>query len=129
MGTRLKLSFSFDNRAVAEHLSRDLPYKLTTDDIFLTVGANHAIEVLVKVLARPGANILFPRPNYSLYEAQSRCNLLEVRHFDLIAEKGWEVDIHGVKALADDNTVAIVLINPGNPCGNVFTFEHMQKVW
>ncbi|XP_023758254.1 nicotianamine aminotransferase 1 [Lactuca sativa] len=115
-------------RAVAEHLSRDLPYKLTTDDIFLTVGANHAIEVLVKVLARPGANILFPRPNYSLYEAQSRCNLLEVRHFDLIAEKGWEVDIHGVKALADDNTVAIVLINPGNPCGNVFTFEHMQKI-
>ncbi|XP_071691328.1 nicotianamine aminotransferase 1-like [Rutidosis leptorrhynchoides] len=115
-------------RAIAEHLSKDLPYSLTTDDIFLTVGANHAIEVLLKVLAQPGANILFPRPNYSLYEAQSSISPLEVRHFDLLPEKSWEVDLDGVKALADDKTVAIVLINPGNPCGNVFTSEHMQKI-
>nr|GEU66556.1 tyrosine/nicotianamine aminotransferase, pyridoxal phosphate-dependent transferase [Tanacetum cinerariifolium] len=115
-------------RAVADHLSKDLSYKLTADDIFLTVGANHAIEVLLKVLGQPGANILFPTPNYPLYEAQSSLSPLEVRHFNLLPEKGWEVDIDGVKALADDKTVAIVLINPGNPCGNVFSIEHMQKV-
>ncbi|PWA72763.1 tyrosine/nicotianamine aminotransferase, Pyridoxal phosphate-dependent transferase [Artemisia annua] len=115
-------------RTVAEHLSKDLPYKLTTDDIFLTVGANHAIEILLKVFGQPGANILFPTPNYPLYEAQSSLSPLEVRHFNLLPEKGWEVDLDGVKALADDKTVAIVLINPGNPCGNVFTFEHMQKI-
>ncbi|GKF71533.1 tyrosine/nicotianamine aminotransferase, pyridoxal phosphate-dependent transferase, partial [Tanacetum coccineum] len=51
-----------------------------------------------------------------------------VRHYDLLPEKGWDVDLDGVKALANSNTVAIVLINPGNPCGNVFTFDHMKKV-
>ena len=55
-------------------------------------------------------------------------NHLEFRHFDLLPEKGWEVDLEGVKALADENTVAMVIINPGNPCGNIFTHEHLKKV-
>ena len=33
-----------------------------------------------------------------------------------------------MKALADENTVAIVIINPGNPCGSVFTHDHLRKV-
>ena len=36
--------------------------------------------------------------------------------------------MEGVKALADENTVAIVIINPGNPCGSVFTHDHLRKV-
>lgn len=116
------------SRAVAEYLSKDLPYKLSEEDIFLTAGANQAIEVLLRVLARPSANLLLPRPGYPLYEAVAEFSNLEVRHFDLVPERGWEVDLDAVEALADDNTIAMVVINPGNPCGNVFTFEHMQKV-
>ncbi|KAJ9686265.1 hypothetical protein PVL29_015258 [Vitis rotundifolia] len=115
-------------RAIAEHLSHDLPYKLSPDDIFLTIGCAQAIELIIKVLARPGANILLPRPGYAFYEAHAAANHLEFRHFDLLPEKGWEVDLEGVKALADENTVAMVIINPGNPCGNIFTHEHLKKV-
>lgn len=45
-----------------------------------------------------------------------RCafNNLEVRHYHLLPEKNWEVDLDRVKALADENTMAIVVINPGN---------------
>ncbi|XP_057792497.1 nicotianamine aminotransferase 1-like [Salvia miltiorrhiza] len=114
--------------AVAEHLSKDLPYKLSGDDVFLTAGANHAIEVVLTVLARPGANILFPRPGYPLYEARAAFSNLEVRHFNLLPERGWEVDLDGVEALADDKTIAMVVVNPGNPCGNVFTFKHMLEI-
>ncbi|WJZ99192.1 hypothetical protein VitviT2T_017657 [Vitis vinifera] len=115
-------------RAIAEHLSHDLPYKLSPDDIFLTIGCSQAIELIIKVLARPGANILLPRPGYPFYESHAAANHLEFRHFDLLPEKGWEVDLEGVKALADENTVAMVIINPGNPCGNIFTHEHLKKV-
>ncbi|KAK4398059.1 Nicotianamine aminotransferase 1 [Sesamum angolense] len=115
-------------RAVAEYLCEDLPYKLSEEDVFLTAGANHAIEVILTILARPGANILLPRPGYPLYEARAAFSNLEVRHFDLLPERGWEVDLDAVEALADENTIAMVVINPGNPCGNVFTFEHMQKI-
>ncbi|XP_056699403.1 nicotianamine aminotransferase 1 isoform X2 [Spinacia oleracea] len=115
-------------RAVAEYLSRHLPNKLSPDDVFLTLGCTHAIEVALSVLAHPGANILLPRPGYPYYEAMSSYIGLENRHFNLLPEKGWEVDLDAVEALADENTVAMVIINPGNPCGNVYTYEHLQKV-
>uniref|UniRef100_A0A0D3F435 nicotianamine aminotransferase n=1 Tax=Oryza barthii TaxID=65489 RepID=A0A0D3F435_9ORYZ len=115
-------------RAVADHLSRDLPYKLSSDDIFLTAGGTQAIEVVISILAQPGTNILLPRPGYPNYEARAAFNNLEVRHFDLIPEKGWEIDLNSLESIADKNTTAIVIINPNNPCGNVYTYEHLSKV-
>ncbi|KAI8006825.1 Nicotianamine aminotransferase 1 [Camellia lanceoleosa] len=115
-------------RAIAEHLSEDLPYKLSPNDIYLTIGCTQAIEVILTVLSRPNANILLPRPGYPFYEARAAYSSLEVRHFDLLPEKGWEVDLDAVEALADKNTVAMVIVNPGNPCGNVFTYQHLKKV-
>ena len=46
----------------------------------------------------------------------------------LYQKKGWEVDLDSIEALADENTVAMVIINPSNPCGNVFTSQHLKKV-
>lgn len=118
-------------RGIADYLNRDLPYKLSPEDVYLTLGCSQAIEISFSVLARPGANILIPRPGYPLYEiyAEGSNNKIEVRHYDLLPEKCWEVDLDAVEALADENTVAIVIINPGNPCGNVFTYQHLQKVY
>lgn len=119
--------FTF-NRAIAEYLSRDLPYKLTSDDVFITSGCTQAIDVALAMVARPGANILLPRPGFPIYELCAAFRNLEVRHFDLLPEKGWEVDLHAVDALTDQNTVAMVVINPGNPCGNVYSYQHLEKV-
>ncbi|XP_050248355.1 nicotianamine aminotransferase 1-like [Quercus robur] len=115
-------------RSIADYLSRDLPYKLSADDVYLTIGCTQAIEVILTVLARPGANILLPRPGFPYYEARAACSRLEVRHFDLLPEKGWEVNLEAVEALADQNTVAMVIINPGNPCGNVYSHQHLEKI-
>ena len=101
---------------------------MSPDDVYLTIGCTQAIEVILTVLARPGANILLPRPGFSYYEARAACSRLEVRHFDLLPEKGWEVNLEAVEALADQNTVAMVIINPGNPCGNVYSHQHLEKV-
>nr|ADD54646.1 aminotransferase family protein [Bruguiera gymnorhiza] len=115
-------------RAVAEFLSRDLPYKLSADDVFITCGCTQSIDVAVAMLAHPGANILLPRPGFPIYELSASFRHLEVRHFDLLPEKGWEVDLNAVEALADENTVALVIINPGNPCGNVYSYQHLKRI-
>ncbi|KVI04294.1 tyrosine aminotransferase-like isoform X1 [Cynara cardunculus var. scolymus] len=115
-------------RAVAEYLSQRLPNKLSPDDVFLTVGCIQAIQTIITVLANSKANILLPRPGFPYYEAVAQSCHLEARHFDLLPDKDWEVDLDAVEALADENTVAMVIINPGNPCGNVFTYQHLQKV-
>lgn len=115
-------------RAIADFLNHDLPYKLSPDDVFITLGCTQAIELTLTVLGQSGANILLPRPGFPYYEALAARNHLEVRHFDLLPEKGWEVDLEVVEALADENTVAMVVINPGNPCGNVYSYEHLKQV-
>ncbi|KAI3986749.1 hypothetical protein MKX01_014287 [Papaver californicum] len=114
--------------SIVEHLSRNLPYKLSTEDVFLTSGFRQAIEIITTVLACPGGNILIPKPGFPHYDACVFFHNLVTEHFDLLPEKAWEVDLDAVEALAGENTVAIVIINPGNPCGNVYTYEHLKKV-
>ncbi|XP_019414187.1 PREDICTED: probable aminotransferase TAT2 [Lupinus angustifolius] len=114
--------------AIAEYLSRDLPYQLSSDDVFITCGCTQAIDVSIAMLARPGANILLPRPGFPLYELSAAFRHVEVRHYDLLPEKNWEADLDAIEALADKNTVALVIINPGNPCGNVYTYNHLEKI-
>ncbi|TVU32368.1 hypothetical protein EJB05_24095, partial [Eragrostis curvula] len=114
--------------AVAAYLSRYLPYELSPDDIVITAGCNHGIEIMMAVLASPGANVLVPRPGYPLYEARAALSGVELRHYNLLPEKGWDVDIEGVESLADENTVAMVIVNPNNPCGNVYSKEHLAKI-
>ncbi|KAL0362661.1 UNVERIFIED_CONTAM: putative aminotransferase TAT2 [Sesamum calycinum] len=89
--------------ALAGYLSRNLPYELAPDDVYVTAGCTQAIEIALSIINRPGANILLPRP-------------------------GWEVDLSAVENLADHNTVAMVIINPGNPCGSVYTYQHLKEI-
>lgn len=119
----------FQIRALAEYYSNSLPYQLSPNEVFLTVGCTQAIEIIISVLARsPDANILLPRPSYPHYQTRAAFGHLEVRNFDLLPDKGWEVDLEAVKTLADSNTIAIVIINPNNPCGSVYTYQHLKEV-
>uniref|UniRef100_A0A0D6R368 Aminotransferase class I/classII large domain-containing protein n=1 Tax=Araucaria cunninghamii TaxID=56994 RepID=A0A0D6R368_ARACU len=114
--------------AVAEYVSIGLPYKLSHSDVYLTVGCSQAIHLCLTVLATKGSNILLPRPGFPVYETECGYNGIEIRFYDLIPEKNWEVDLDHVEALADDKTVAMVVINPSNPCGAVFSYEHLSKI-
>ncbi|KAF7078675.1 hypothetical protein CFC21_083070 [Triticum aestivum] len=114
--------------AIAEYLSRDLPYELSPDDIYLTSGCVQAIEIMISVLAQPGANILLPRPGFPMYKSRTTFSELEVRYFDLVPERGWEADLESVKAIADENTVAMLIINPSNPCGSVYSHDHLAQI-
>ncbi|XP_019086038.1 PREDICTED: S-alkyl-thiohydroximate lyase SUR1-like [Camelina sativa] len=117
-------------RAVANYLNRewDLPRKMKSDDIFMTVGCCQGIETLFHALAGPKANILIPTLIYPLYNSYAIHSLVEIRKYDLLPDLDWEIDLQGVEALADENTIAMVIINPHNPCGNVYTYEHLKKV-
>ncbi|GAA0158679.1 transaminase [Lithospermum erythrorhizon] len=115
-------------RSIAEYLSHDVQLEISPDDVYVTAGAKQAIDVIITVLSRPGANILFPRPGYPMYAARATFSELDFRYFNLLPEQAWEVDLDNLEAVADDNTVAMVLINPGNPCGNVYRYDHLKLI-
>lgn len=115
-------------KAISDYLSINLPYKLSPDDVYITAGCTQAIEVAISILAGPNANILVPRPGFPIYDLCAAFRNVEIRHYDLQPENNWEVDIDSIDSLADQNTMAIVIINPGNPCGNVYSYQHLKKI-
>ncbi|XP_057848997.1 tyrosine aminotransferase isoform X2 [Cryptomeria japonica] len=115
-------------RVVADYLSQGFPYKLSADDVYLTVGCTQGIDFAIKVLGCEGANILLPRPGFPYYDSIMAYEGIEVRYYDLVPERDWEIDLGQVEAIADNNTVAMVIINPSNPCGVVFRRDHLCEV-
>ena len=43
-------------------------------------------------------------------------------------ERSWECDVTHMEALIDDQTAAIIINNPSNPCGSVYGPEHLRDI-
>ncbi|XP_010432707.1 PREDICTED: cystine lyase CORI3-like isoform X2 [Camelina sativa] len=114
--------------AVAEYLSRDLPKKLTADDVFMTVGCKQAIELVIEILHTSNANILLPKPGFPWDMVHAIYNKFEVREYTFLREKNYEIDFDSVRALVDENTCAILIINPHNPNGNTYSEAHLKEI-
>ncbi|XP_060643973.2 tyrosine aminotransferase [Anolis sagrei] len=101
---------------------------LEAQDVILTSGCSQAIELSLAVLANPGQNILVPRPGFSLYKTLAHSMGIEVKFYDLLPEKSWEIDLKQMESLVDEKTACLVVNNPSNPCGSVFNKAHLQKI-
>ncbi|CAG2176008.1 unnamed protein product [Oppiella nova] len=94
-------------------------------DVILTSGCSHALDLCMTVLTNPGSNILVPRPGFSLYETLSALIDVQIRHYELLPHKNWEIDLNDLDSKIDGNTAAIIYNNPSNPCGSVFSRQHI----
>lgn len=97
-------------------------------DIFVTTGASEAIDLCLTALVNPGENVLTPAPGYPLYTAVLAKLGAEENPYYLDEEKGWQPDIDDIAAKINPKTRAIVLINPNNPTGALYTPETLRKV-
>ena len=100
---------------------------ITAEDIVLTSGCAHAIEMCILTLVEPGENLLVPRPCYS-YQTLTDGMGIESRAYNLDPLKDWEIDLENMESLIDGKTRAIIINTPGNPCGNVFSKEHVLNI-
>jgi tyrosine aminotransferase len=72
--------------------------------------------------------MLLPSPGFCLYQVLCDYHGLETRYYNLEPEKNWEVRVEDLVALADERTCAILVNNPSNPCGAVYSRAHLEKV-
>ncbi len=97
-------------------------------EILVTTGASEAIDFALSALVNKGENVLVPSPGYPLYNALLSRLIGEARPYLLNEEKGWQPDIDHMASQIDENTRAIVLINPNNPTGAVYSEETLRQV-
>jgi len=97
-------------------------------DIYITQGASEAIEFAISALVNPGENILLPCPCYPLYQAIISKFGIEPRFYYLEEEKDWEPQIDSIESLIDEKTRAIVIINPNNPTGAIYSREALEQI-
>ena len=97
-------------------------------DIYITQGATEAIEFAISALVNSEENILLPCPCYPLYQAIISKFRIEPRYYFLDENKNWEPDIESIESLIDKKTRAIVIINPNNPTGAIYSKEALKKI-
>lgn len=115
-------------QAVAKYYSKPdyLVYK--PQDIYLTNGCSQALDLCITVLANRGQNIIIPKPGFSIYKTLSGTLGIDVKYYQLLDEHDWQIDLEGLESLIDEKTVGIIVNNPSNPCGSVYSKEHLTDI-
>ncbi|XP_076163991.1 tyrosine aminotransferase isoform X2 [Ptiloglossa arizonensis] len=113
--------------AVAEYSSSEF-VKVEPEDVILCSGCSCALDLCITSLAREGQNILIPRPGFSIYRTLAEGLGITVKSYDLRPELGWEIDLDDLESQIDESTAAIIINNPSNPCGSVFSRDHTLDI-
>jgi tyrosine aminotransferase len=113
--------------AIAAHYTRH-GAPLTSKDIILASGCSGAIDLAISVLAESGQNILVPKPGFSLYKTLAISLGIHVRYYKLIPERSWEIDLDDLEKQVDNDTACLIVNNPSNPCGSVYTAKHIRQI-
>jgi tyrosine aminotransferase len=91
-------------------------------------GCSGTLELAITGILDEGTNLLVPQPGFPLYEVIADSHGASVKKYRLLAEKGWEADLAHMESLIDTNTRGIVVNNPSNPCGSVYSKAHLLEI-
>ncbi len=97
------------------------------ENIIITQGVSEGIAFLTGSI-EPGDEILIPGPHYPTYTGYSKFMDVFPREYRCDEENAWQIDLEDLEKKINEKTQAIVVINPNNPTGTVFTEKTLKKV-
>ena len=109
--------------AVAEHYAKLGIEGVSPDDVLIGNGVSELISLVLQALISPGDEILIPSPDYPLWTAQVTLAGGNAVHYPCDELNGWMPDLEAIERLVTPRTKGIVLINPNNPTGAVYSAE------
>lgn len=115
-------------RRIVEYLGT-CGFDLGIEEVNVTVGGSEAVLFALAAVTDPGDNVIIPEPFYANYK--SFCSMLGVRVVSVTTsfEKGFHLgDPAALEEKIDGRTRAVLLCNPGNPTGTVYTEEEVRAV-
>ena len=101
---------------------------VTMDDIYTGNGVSELINLSMQALLNDGDEILIPAPDYPLWTATATLAGGKVVHYICDEESDWNPDIADIRSKITDRTKAIVIINPNNPTGALYSKEILEEI-
>ena len=101
---------------------------VTLDDIYIGNGASELIVMAMQGLLNTGDEVLVPAPDYPLWTAAVTLAGGTARHYLCDEANEWNPDLADMRAKITENTRAIVIINPNNPTGALYSDDILKEI-
>jgi alanine-synthesizing transaminase len=101
---------------------------VTLDDIYLGNGASELIVMATNALLNNGDELLLPAPDYPLWTAAVSLSGGTPVHYVCDEANGWMPNIADIRAKITPHTKGIVVINPNNPTGALYSDALLQQI-
>jgi alanine-synthesizing transaminase len=101
---------------------------VSVDEVFMGNGVSELIDLVLRALLSTDDEVLVPSPDYPLWSAAVTLNHGRAIHYPCRPENGFEPDPSDIEALITSRTRAIVVINPNNPTGAVYSRATLEAI-
>ncbi|MEM8984584.1 MAG: aminotransferase class I/II-fold pyridoxal phosphate-dependent enzyme [Pseudomonadota bacterium] len=112
---------------VMQHQSRGV-MDVTAENVFMGNGVSELIDLTLRALLNSGDEVLVPSPDYPLWTAAVTLNGGCAVHYPCRPADAFEPDIAALEARITSATRAIVVINPNNPSGAVYSRPTLEAI-
>lgn len=113
-------------KAVMQYYQQKQVEGVGIEDIYLGNGVSELIVMSMQALLNNGDEVLIPAPDYPLWTAAVSLAGGKPVHYLCDEQANWWPDLEDIKAKITPNTRAMVIINPNNPTGAVYSREVLE---
>jgi cystathionine beta-lyase len=114
--------------SIASWMASRHNWKINTDWICFSPGIVPALNLCTLAFTRPGEKIIVQPPVYFPFFSAVEANGRELVYNQLKPGEKWEMDLKGLESLIDKNTRMIIICNPHNPVGRVWTRDELTML-
>ena len=115
-------------KAIMHYAQQKNIAKVGMEDIFIGNGASELIVMVMQGLLNTGDEVLIPAPDYPLWTAAVTLAGGTPRHYLCDEKNDWMPDLDDIRSKVTPNTRAIVIINPNNPTGALYSDELLKEI-
>ena len=115
-------------KAIMQECQRLNVRNIEIDDIYLGNGVSELITMAMQALLNNGDEVLVPAPDYPLWTAAVSLSGGTAVHYVCDEQADWFPDIADIESRINSNTRALVIINPNNPTGAVYSNDILLQL-
>ncbi|MDX7987295.1 pyridoxal phosphate-dependent aminotransferase [Xenorhabdus sp. 12] len=115
-------------KAIVQHYQARNMLDVTVEDVFIGNGVSELIVQSMQALLNTGDEMLIPAPDYPLWTAAVSLSSGNAVHYRCDEQQGWFPDLDDIRRKITPRTRGIVIINPNNPTGAVYSKELLLEI-